>query len=131
MYSVQKYKLSRVSSQVSTPFNFSLSILFFSFVGAGWCKTFVGTVAINTSKHCSANMLSLTLAKSQTVLNFSNYTLTQLTGVISALTLCFTKAMSLNLHWFFYRLLRNVAIDMFWGDPSHSKKTTKKMKPCN
>ena len=32
-------------------------------------------------------MPTLTLAKSQTVLNFSNYTLTQLTGVISALTL--------------------------------------------
>lgn len=33
-------------------------------------------------------MPTLTLAKSQTVLNFSNYTLTQLTGVISVLTLC-------------------------------------------
>lgn len=92
-------------------------------------KTFVGAAAINTSEHCSANMPTLTLAKSQTVLNFSNYTLIQLTGVISALTLCFTQAVvPWNLRWLFYRLLRNVAIDISGGKPGPNKKTTKKTK---
>lgn len=78
--------LEEFPPQVSVQFLFIP--LTFSFGGGERFKTFVGAAAINTSEHCSANMPTLTLAKSQTVLNFSNYTLTQLTGVISALTLC-------------------------------------------
>ena len=34
----------------------------------------------------------------------------------------------MNLHWLFYRLLRNVATDIFGGKPGPNKKTTKKTK---
>lgn len=34
----------------------------------------------------------------------------------------------MNLHWLFYRLLRNVAIDISGGKPGPNKKTTKKTK---
>lgn len=92
---------------------------------------FGGTAAINLSKHCSANMPTLILAKSQTVLNFSNYTLTQLTGVISALTLCFTQAVvPLNLHGLFSRFLQNVATDTrFGGSRPRSRKPIRKQDP--
>jgi hypothetical protein len=115
--------------QVSLLFNFSLFLYLFIFGESGSSKHLLGLQQYTQPAWLSKDP-SLILTKSQTLLNFSNYTLTQLTGVISALTLYFTQAVVLlNLHWLFYRLLRNVATDTFWGIQDPRRKKQRKQNP--
>lgn len=76
-------------------------------------------------------MPTLTLAESQTVLNFFKLYFDPVNWsyfCINSVSASHRLVVPLDLHWFFYRLLKNVAIDMFWGDPGH-KKAKKKTKP--
>lgn len=109
---------------ISFPFNF----------GAGGCRRHL--LGLQQERKASLRSHPILIPpKSQSVPNFSNYTLSQLTGVISALTLCFPQtAVPSDLHWLFGRLLRNVTTAMGeWGrriqDPR--RKEQRKQNPAS